>query len=139
MTRDLWDALEHPSIFSCLDVNRNVPNVTHCKEIQSKCSMLQFHVGDMEIVKLDPEMRYWSDKILFGELIKNKSEYKKYETDINSIEGCKVLDEHPHSGGPSHLTEPIDYTGERMHLHFICHENNETKSNAQLWELLNLN
>ena len=126
MTRDIWDALEHPSLFSCLDVNRNVPNVTSCKEIQSKSSMLQFHVDGMEIVKFDPEMTYWSDKILFGELIKNKSEYKKSEVDINSIEGCKVLDIHSH--------DVID----QMHLHFICHENNETKSNAQLWELLKL-
>ena len=132
MTRDLWDALEHPSLFSCPDVHRNVPNVTTCKEIQSKSSMLQFHTDNMEIVKFDPEMRYWSDKIIFGELIKPKDDYQRYEKMINSIEGCKVLDTHPHHK---------EWKGEpdEMHMHFICHENNETKSNAQIWDIIKIN
>jgi len=126
MTRDIWEALEHPHLFSCYEVYHNVPNVTTCKEIQSKSSMLQFHTDGLEIVKFDPEMDYWSDKILFGELVKNKDEYKKYEERINNIEGCKVLDVHPHQEG----TE--------MHMHFICHENNESKSNAQIWDILKI-
>lgn len=124
MTRDVWESLDNPSLFSCPDVWRNVPSATSCKEIQTKSSMLQFHADDIEIVKFDPEMKYWSDKLLFGEIVKPKKDYKKYEEKINKIEGCKVLDIHPH------------FKGEEVHLHFMCHENNETKSNAQIWDIL---
>jgi len=126
MTRDIWEALgeEHPHLFSCYEVYHNVPNVTNCKEIKSKSSMLQFHTDTLEMVKFDPEMNYWSDKILFGELVKDKDEYKKYEKMINKIDGCKIVDLHRHIDG--------------IHMHFVCHENNESKSNAQMWEILKI-
>jgi len=131
MTRDLWEALDTPSLFTCPDVWHNIPNASQCKEIQTKSSMLQFHTGGLEIVKYDPEMKYWSDKILFGELVVLKQGYEEFEEKINKIEGCKVLDRHPHH--KEWKNEP-----DEMHLHFMCHENNETKSNAQIWDILKM-